>query len=193
MNRMKYIIIVLAFLCMTGCGQEKNIVLSDDMTDYEEQTDAPKENASEDKSEDALIYVYVCGHVNNPGVYALESTARICDALKQAGGVTEDANPIALKQAEHMTDGMTIYVPGMDEELEMTQSEYTAEDGLVNINCADRDTLMTVPGIGESKADAIISYREQNGNFAAIEDLMKIPGIKEGVFNKMKDYIKVSN
>ena len=65
------------------------------------------------------------------------------------------------------------------------------EENVVNINRADKNTLMTLPGIGESKADAIIRYREEHGNFTAIEDIMNIPGIKQGAFDKIKDFITV--
>ena len=89
---------------------------------------------------------------------------------------------------------MTIYVPGNDEEISVGNTQYPAvEDGLVNINTADKETLMTVPGIGESKADAIIAYRNEHGMFEKIDDLMNIPGIKDGVFQKIKEYIKVTN
>lgn len=152
-------------------GTESDNVYSDSVSDDSEQK----------------IYVYVCGHVNQPGVYALFEDSRICDALEMAGGVTDDGQPEALNQAEHMTDGQTLYVPGRDETLTM-QTE--VDDGLVDINQADRESLMTLPGIGESKADDILQYREEHGAFASIEELMKIPGIKEGVFNKIKDKIK---
>lgn len=152
-------------------GTESDNVYSDSVSDDSEQK----------------IYVYVCGHVNQPGVYALFKDSRICDALEMAGGVTDDGKPEALNQAEHMTDGQTLYVPGRDETLAM-QTE--VDDGLVDINQADRESLMTLPGIGESKADDILQYREEHGAFASIEELMEIPGIKEGVFNKIKDKIK---
>lgn len=140
----------------------------------------------DNKTAESFIYVYVCGYVKNPGVYPLESGARICDALESAGGVLNDGNQEALNQAEYAVDGQTIYVPGISEDMEVVDSD----DGLVNINTADKEELMTLPGIGQSKADIIIQYRENHGSFQSIEDLMKIPGIKEGVFNKIKDYIK---
>ena len=143
--------------------------------------------------DDKLLYVYVCGHVIKPGVYALNEGDRICNALECAGGVSEDGAPETLAQAQPVYDGQTIYVPGIDEAADYkdTADNDMADDGLVNINSADKNELMTLPGIGESKALDIIRYREEHGSFSCLEDLMQITGIKEGVFNKIKDRIKV--
>lgn len=191
MNKLKWIWILFILFCLTGCKQEEMIVTSDNKGDLFTE-EVPEDVSSEGLSEEALIYVYVCGHVENPGVYSLQPDARVVDALALAGGITEDGNPLALNQAEYMTDGMTLYVPGMDE-LAGTESVSVVDDGLININTADKDTLMTIPGIGESKAEAIISYRDEHGNFNKVEDLMNISGIKDGVFNKIKGYVKVTN
>ncbi len=157
-----------------------------------------------------IIYVFVCGHVVSPGVYELVSGDRIYDALALAGGVTEDGRAEALEQAMPVSDGQTIYVPGIDEEWERPSqtgtgtadntdgglSESAGGSGLessdcVNINTASKEELMTLPGIGESKASDIIRYREEHGSFNSIEELMNIQGIKEGVFSKVKDRICV--
>ena len=137
-----------------------------------------------------LIYVYVCGQVNNPGIVELRKGARIYEAINIAGGITENGNPDAINQAKPVEDGQMIYVP-------MIGEEYTSEnvesvgDKLVNINTAPVSELTTLPGIGESRANDIISYRDSNGGFKTIEDIMKVPGIKEAAFSRIKDYIKV--
>lgn len=192
--------IVLTCLFISGCQNKDRILMSEDSevavtTEYSDNETEEHETSFEkqiDTSED-LIYVYVCGHVKEPGVYSLKSSSRICDAISMAGGILEDGNMIALNQAEKMTDGMTIYVPGLEEEYESVPGNVQEEDGLVNINTASKEMLMTVPGIGESKADAIIAYRDEHGTFNSLEDLMNISGIKEGVFNKIKDHLKVVN
>lgn len=192
--------IVLTCLFMSGCQNNDRILMSEDSevavtTEYSDNETEEHETSFEkqiDTSED-LIYVYVCGHVKEPGVYSLKSSSRVCDAISMAGGILEDGNMIALNQAEKMTDGMTIYVPGLEEEYESVPGNVQEEDGLVNINTASKEMLMTVPGIGESKADAIIAYRDEHGTFNSLEDLMNISGIKEGVFNKIKDHLKVVN
>ena len=156
------------------------------------------ESSDSDKNIASVIYVYVCGHVNCPGVYKLSTGTRIYDAIELAGGITEDGRPEALEQAKPVSDGQTIYVPGLDEEwtgvnsLEREESSFSPnDDGTVNINSASKEVLMTLPGIGESKADDIIKYREETGGFKSIEDIMKIQGIKEGVYNKIKDRISI--
>ena len=113
--------------------------------------------------------------------------SRIWDAIQAAGGTTPEAREEALNQAEHVVDGQTIYVPAREEET----TESLTSDGRININAASKEEWMTLPGIGESKAETILEYRKEHGAFQSIEDLMNIPGIKEGVFNKIKEQIKV--
>lgn len=182
--------IISIFLCLfignfmlIGCMQDEVIIKAEASSEITENQTVTEEKQTE------YICVYVCGQVANPGVYQVAADARVCDALEMAGGILEDGNALVLKQAEHMTDGETIYVPGMDENVEITDS---SDDGKVNINTASKEELMTLPGIGESKADIIIEFREEHGAFQSIEELMEIQGIKEGVFNKIKDYIKTS-
>lgn len=203
MNKYIWLFLFLGVVLMTGCTASEAVMTADEGKYDTQEQDGVSEVAQSDTDGnqqterntvvesgdlDAIIYVYVCGHVNSPGVYQLSGNARVYDALQLAGGVTEDGNPEALNQAECMTDGQTLYVPGIDEDVE-EQTQQSAEDGLININQADRETLMTLPGIGESKADMIIQYREEHGAFQSVEELMDIPGIKEGVFNKMKGKI----
>ncbi len=146
------------------------------------------------------VYVFVCGKVVDPGVYKLPDNSRICDALEAAGGVTKEGAFEALDQAKPLVDGQTIYVPGKEEEWVRTVEEERAEDnnsdakgsdGLININTAELNALMTLPGIGQAKALDIIKYREEHGGFQSVEDIMNIQGIKEGVFNKIKDRISI--
>lgn len=145
----------------------------------------------ESKSEISLepLCVYVCGAVNNPGVIYLDEGSRICDAIKKAGGITADADINSLNQAEKVTDGQKIYVPLIGE----TYAGYSenSKSSLININTAGVNELLTLPGIGESKANAIIAYRNDNGGFKKIEDIMNISGIKEAAFNKIKENICV--
>lgn len=204
MNRIICLFLFLGISWLTGCYHSPEVMTASeaqeessekqtntgtmDLSDGQSEMDGADNSASTQAADSGQgIYVYVCGYVNAPGVYRLSENARICDALELAGGVTAEGRPEALNQAEHMTDGQTLYVPGMDE---IVEAQADTDDGLVDINRADRELLMTLPGIGESKADVILQYREEHGAFAAIEDLMEIPGIKEGVFNKIKDKIK---
>lgn len=184
--KLKNIIFLCLFLgtfLLTGCAEEEIVIKA------EAECSEAETSVTTEAVESEVIYVYVCGRVEKPGVYQVPQDARICDAIALAGGVLEDANAEVLKQAEHMTDGETIYVPGKEESVNCSLS---VDDGRVNINTATKDELMTLPGIGESKADVILQYREEHGNFQTIEELMEIQGIKEGVFNKIKDSIKTS-
>ena len=182
-----------------GDESKKSVVDSFESSDSDKNIGAGSfESSDSDKNIASVIYVYVCGHVNCPGVYKLSTGTRIYDAIELAGGITEDGRPEALEQAKPVSDGQTIYVPGLDEEwtgvnsLEREESSFSPnDDGTVNINSASKEVLMTLPGIGESKADDIIKYREETGGFKSIEDIMKIQGIKEGVYNKIKDRISI--
>ena len=133
------------------------------------------------------IYVFVCGAVKNPGVYELTQGSRAFEAIVAAGGFAEDAAENEVNQAEILKDEMKLYIPTW-QEFERQQEE---ESDKININKASQADLMTIPGVGEAKANQIIQYREENGSFQNIEDIMLISGIKEGLFNKIKDYIKV--
>ena len=143
------------------------------------------------------IFVYVCGAVQKPGVYELLPGQRICDAIEAAGGLSEQAAGDSLNQAEVLSDGQMLRVLTTEEAAAATvqPGQETAEssrDGRVDINTADASALMSLPGIGQSKADAIIAYRNEHGAFKAPEELMNISGIKEGVYQKIKDSIKVN-
>lgn len=143
------------------------------------------------------IYVHVCGAVVNPGVYEVNTGTRVFEVINLAGGVTNEGAPDALNQAELVEDGQKILVPTLEEaqtlefEDAVGNQEDSSKGGLVNINKAGKEELMTLPGIGDSKAQSIIAYREENGNFKTIEDIKNITGIKDGLFNKIKDYISV--
>lgn len=147
------------------------------------------------------VLVHICGEVRTPGVYELTADSRICDVLLLAGGFTADADTEAVNMAAGIEDGMQIVIPTeTDRTQEMTgnSSDRTGEtpagkteSQLVNINTADKETLMSLPGIGAGKAEAVIAYREAGGVFKDIKDIMLVDGIKEGVYARIKDKICV--
>ena len=150
--------------------------------------------------ETEAVYVQVSGAVRNPGVYQVTAGSRIFEAVALAGGVTEEADLRLLNQALPVKDGQMIYVYARGETPveslpesgpEENQNAGSGADGKVNLNTASVEQLMTLPGIGQAKAEYIVSYREEHGAFEKIEDIMKIEGIKEGVFSKIEDRIKV--
>lgn len=178
-------------------------------TDRAELSDASSE-------EEKTLVVHICGAVSAPGVYELPAGSRIIDAVEAGGGFLPEADEACCNLAEEIVDGCQIYIMTKSESCADGQAEKKAgiqtspggdmqtadknvrsnsapalENGLVNLNTADVAALMTLPGIGESRAKAIISYREQHGAFAKIEDIMKISGIKQAAFSKIKDKITV--
>ena len=145
--------------------------------------------------------------MKNPGVYALVRNSRVYDAIAMAGGLTETAADDYVNQARYLSDGERVYIPQKEELSNLSSSQYAAgqpvadgqsgdseqENLPVNINTAGIGELTTLPGIGESRAESIIAYREQHGSFARIEDIMKISGIKDAAYEKIKDRICTGN
>ena len=151
-------------------------------------------------SENSKVVVYICGAVKRPGVYEFGINSRVCDAVKAAKGFKKGAAKTAINQARLLVDGEQINIPtvkqykkkSLNKAVQQTESESeTEKDGLVNINTASAEELTSLSGIGQSRADAIIEYRETNGTFKDVADIMKISGIKEGIFNKIKNKICV--
>ena len=134
---------------------------------------------------------------SSPGVYQLKDGMRICDAVEAAGGLTKAASREYWNLAEKLSDGQMIYFPTEEEARERKASAEAAgatveeSDGRIDINTADATQLVTIPGIGETRAAAILAYREKNGPFAKVEDIMQVSGIKSALFEKMKDYITI--
>ena len=174
-------------------------------TDRTELSDASSE-------ETKTLVVHICGAVSAPGVYELPAGSRIIDAVEAGGGFLPEADEACCNLAEEIVDGCQIYIMTKTESCADGQTEKKAgiqtspdsdmqttdrnvrsnsatalENGLVNLNTADVAALMTLPGIGESRAKAIISYREQHGAFAQIEDIIKISGINQAAYSKIKD------
>jgi competence protein ComEA len=167
--------------------------------DMEEQTDITtnisEEKFVENQETKELIYVHLCGEVKNPDVYQVEKGTRLFDIIKLAGGLTEEAAGEYVNQAAALSDGQQVYIPSKTEVKDKSpmNQEVAGEKELlkVNINTADVNELMTLPGIGEAKAESIINYRQEHGEFKAIEDIKNISGIKDSAFNKIKDKIMV--
>lgn len=186
-----------AVLVAAGCAGKDEESLEELSVSAESETEEEGAVPQEEQEPAETVYVYVCGAVNAPGVYELNEDARVFEAITLAGGMTAEAAPEAVSQARTVADGEQIYVPTV-REVQMQGSG--VEDivtgnadvsGKVNINTAGKEELMTLTGIGEAKAQSILDYREEHGQFGSIEDLMLIEGIKEGVFNKIKEDITI--
>lgn len=202
MKKSIYIIIVFCICLFCACSSGEEVKLEESESALE---DAQLETTALSSSEVSLseshstIFVHVCGKVNNPAVYEFENGARVVDAIEKAGGFMEEAAIDYLNLARVLADGEKLYVPDKEEALEsesanvaqMSTGDIKGADTKVNINTASKEELLSLKGIGDSRAEDIINYRTENGKFAAIEDIMKVPGIKQGAFNKIKDNIKV--
>lgn len=146
------------------------------------------------------VVVDVKGAVKFPGVYELTAEKRIIDAIRLAGGYTDEAETRFVNHAQKLHDEMVIYIPEKGEDLEQislagqvlgSASSNKGESNKVNINTADETELSTLPGIGPTKAQAIISYRDEMGPFQTIDDLKNISGIGDKTFEKLKELIIV--
>lgn len=178
--------------------------------------DNGSEAVSDKEMQQAMIYVDVCGAVANPGVFQLAAGSRVFQAIEAAGGYLPEAALTCVNRAGVLTDGQQLYILTQEEmerqgldpaemagasDGQMNGSAGTGQntgiaaqaqqDNRININTADETQLTTLTGIGATRAQAIIAYREENGPFAAIEDIMNVQGIKEGTFAKIKDEIVV--
>ena len=146
---------------------------------------------TESSTEPIKIYVHICGEVNNPGVYELAEGSRIFEAVEAAGGFTEEAAQASLNLAQVISDEEQIVILTQYEAEEKARLERELAAGIVNLNTASKEQLMTLPGIGESRAEDILRYRQESGGFQAIEEIMNVPGIKESAYLKIKDSITV--
>ena len=188
-----FLVIAAAMSLLCGCGARNNVYLEKNTGEtgelcVTEALSATETEEPDGAKEEKTCLVYVCGAVVSPGVYELDDGSRIYEAVELAGGFMEEAAEDALNLAESVTDGQMIRIP-TEEEQEAVGRQ--GAEGKLDLNRADVAALMELPGIGQSKAEAIVGYREEHGPFSQAEDLMKVEGIKEGVFNKIKDRIKV--
>ncbi len=164
----------------------------------------PSEEADSVEEPD-MIYVHVCGAVLRSGVYELEAGSRVYEAVQAAGGFAEDADRNYVNQAQELGDGIKLVIPTLEEAAANIQAGITedtfpagaegdgqaAEGGRININTASETQLCEIPGVGKTRAAAIIAYREAHGGFQKPEDIMQVDGIGEGMYGKMKDSIRV--
>lgn len=156
-------------------------------------------NSTENQNTTAEIIVHIDGEVVKPGIVSLPTEARITDAISAAGGLTELADTSKINLAYSLQDGQKVYIPSINDIQAETYIQNDAGDNvivqdsssssLININSATQSELDSLPGIGPSTASKIIDYRNKNGDFKNIEDLMNVSGIGEAKFNNIRDYI----
>ena len=184
---------ILLAVFVTGCGKQNSEVK------IETTTNTTKlENTKESSPKQKKIFIQITGAIQKPGVYEVNEGDRIFQIVAQAGGLLEGASFESVNQAMIAMDGQVIHVLTKDEYQQNqipsngNESMQEQQNSKVNINRANQEELMTLPGIGEGKAKQIMEYRQENGPFSQIEDIMKISGIKEHLFEKIKDAICVN-
>lgn len=179
MRRVKLMIVfILLSIAMIACDETKGEsvsleeISSDDLVDSDERK---------------TIFVHVCGAVQKEGVYELPEESRVYELIELAGGFRNDAAKESINQATTLEDGMQLYVPTTDE----VKESQSGKNSKINLNKASKEQLMTLPGVGEAKAETILQYRNDHGPFRKIEDIMNVTGIKEALFSKIKELITV--
>ena len=202
-----FCLFVLVFVCgflysCQGKNNSSNVKLELSGDQFQTEEDDKKNNVTVDgdmvKGDETvdttvMICVHITGYVANPGVYDVRSGARIYEVVRLAGGFLPEADESYLNLASMVTDGQKIIVLSKDEAKTakpyVDSSENETAKKLININTATKEELMQLSGIGESRALSIIAYREKNGGFKKISDIMNVAGIKEAAFEKIKDSI----
>jgi len=139
----------------------------------------------------ADLYVHVLGAVARPGLYVLDPDARVVDALAAAGGSAEGADLRVVNLARPLSDGEQLYVPTEGEAETPGAASGVAADGRIDLNNADQGQLETLPRIGPALAQRIIGWRESNGRFRSVDDLLAVPGIGEKLLAGLRDLVRV--
>ena len=153
------------------------------------------------------VPIYTCGEVKKPGVYYVQKDAIVNDIVAISGGFTDEANPLAVNLASPIKPNEKIIIPKQGEEIDKLMDSYdnieratisldeevgvSEQDDKVHINTASKEEFMTLNGIGEVKAEAIIAYRQEKGGFSSIEEVKNISGIGEKTFEKIKPFITI--
>ena len=210
------IALIIGFAIYTMVNNNKNseLTIADmlvsneaDVNENQAKDNAVDVNNENLQEETEKIAVHIIGEVNKPGIIYFEEGARINDAIEEAGGETKEADLAQVNLAYVLQDGQKIYIPNKKEKIttyiiqesgnngvveeNSNTNESKEENEKVNINTASQSELDGLPGIGDSIAQRIIDYREQNGNFKSIEELKEVKGIGEAKFEEIKDRVTI--
>lgn len=173
--------IIYSFIYNKNSKENINITVEDTIKEQTEEIESQED-----------IFIQLCGAVNKEGVYKVSIGTRIFEVVEMAGGLSSDAATNVVNQAREARDGELIFFPTKEEALNGKISNDISvynDSSLININTASKEVLMTLPGIGEAKANSIIKFREKNNGFNDITEIMQVSGIKEAVYENIKDLI----
>ena len=205
-DKIIYGLIIAVFILIANFAYSNNIggifdksekitlVDEGDLSDEDNNIDSN----TEESTNDSIKKVYISGEINKPGVYQIKDGDRLEDLINEAGGLTDKASDKTLNLAQRLDDQMKIYIPNIDEEnsLENIDPNQSASQSpsktseLININTASKEELMTLPNIGDKRADSIIEYRNAN-KFEKIEDIKNVTGIGDKFYEALKDLITI--
>ncbi|RJX28795.1 MAG: ComEA family DNA-binding protein [Dethiobacter sp.] len=177
--------------------QETALIKKTAETGIKDNSSGADEEKESFTPENEVIIVHVTGAVKTPGVYTLEKGSRVFQVVDKAGGALDDADLERINLAQHLYDGQPVFVPRKGDESPPPHAGTTSYESFsagihkININTAGKSQLETLPGIGSVKAQNIINYREKNGPFQSIEDLVKVSGIGDKTLEGLRDLITV--
>ncbi|WP_101844348.1 helix-hairpin-helix domain-containing protein [Halobacillus sp. Marseille-P3879] len=182
-------VIVFMILMLININQEAGLQVKSQLT---EEADADTLDENKNEGRDHLFVVDVKGEVAKPGIYEVDEGMRVNDAIRLAGGLTEEADQTSVNLAQKVQDEMVILV--MEESGGIKGSSLSTTDNspsTIRINYASGEEIQSLPGIGPSKAKAIVQYREENGLFKTNEDLLSVAGIGEKTLETLEEYIQL--
>ena len=205
-DKIIYGLIIAVFILIANFAYSNNIGGIFDksdkisLVDEENITDVDNniESIKEESIDDSIKKVYISGEINKPGVYQIKDGDRLEDLIEEAGGLTDKASDKTLNLAQRLEDQMKIYIPNIDEENSLENIDpnqaanisASSKSDLININTASKEELMSLPNIGDKRADAIIEYRSAN-KFEKIEDIKNVTGIGDKFYEALKDLITI--
>ncbi|MEE0106763.1 MAG: ComEA family DNA-binding protein [Lachnospiraceae bacterium] len=192
------IVVLMMLVGCTGCKKQSYLETQSDLQEEHTKSADTTEEKKQQTEQVTEIYVQIDGAVKKPGVYTFSEESRVYELIEAAGGLLPEAYDLGINQAKRLADGEKIYVYTKEEiengagTTDTQNPRGQTDDGKININTASVEELMTLSGIGETRAKDIIAYRNAHGAFSLPEDLKNVSGIGDSTYNKIADAIIVN-
>ncbi|MCP3025615.1 helix-hairpin-helix domain-containing protein [Halobacillus sp. A5] len=185
------VLFLFALLILFNFDQEESLLQVKGESN-EKSMDTSKELQDPPQKEGSFFVVDVKGEVNEPGIYDVEEGMRVNDAIQLAGGLTEKADETTINLAQKVQDEMVILVMStLNDNNKVTEESGSNSTSVVRINYATSEEVQALPGIGPAKAEAIITYRDEQGLFKSSEDLLNVSGIGEKTLESLEEHIQI--